>query len=53
MRLHLPRAKSGALQIETVWRIGDAWRELICWEGAATVEAAPEMNVPVIVGGMF
>lgn len=47
------RAKPGELQIETVWRIRDARRELICWEGATTVEAAPEMNAPVIVGGMF
>lgn len=47
------RAKSGQLGIEAVWRICDAWRALICWEGAATVKAAPEMNVAVIVGGMF
>lgn len=27
---------------------------MICWEGGhATVEAAPEMNAPVIVGGTF
>lgn len=47
------RAKSGQLETEAVWRICDAWRELICWEGAAAVQAAPEMNVAVIVGGMF
>lgn len=36
-----------------IGRIRDARRQLISWEAAATVEAAPEMNVPVIVGGMF